>query len=192
MFLLVERGEEDESSGKAVDNGENYSLGLVSKPGGEESNNEAKTQSATKHYAVPDGFDQLDGQWLIPERFLGWVETYVAQTQTPVCGRFEGKEDGEEKNSEVEGQDDGHRNQLQLQEELGTNPADLCQVCKRSHRIWVWNEKSICGVRSNVDFRSEVDRHPKGGEDEKEGEDKAEDKQEKVKTVAMNLLQGKQ
>ena len=74
MFLLVYRGEEDESSGKAVDNGENYSLGLVSKPGGEESNNEAKTQRAAKYYAVPNGFDQLDRQRHIPERFLGSVE----------------------------------------------------------------------------------------------------------------------
>ena len=51
---------------------------------------------------------------------------------------------------------------------------------------------AICSVRSNIDFRSEVDGQTKGGEDEKEGEDKAEDKQQEVKTVAMNLLQGKQ
>ena len=80
MFLLVERGEEDESSGKAVDNGENYSLGLVSKPGGEESNNEAKAQRTAKYYAVPDGFDQLDRQRLIPERFLGSVEISKSNT----------------------------------------------------------------------------------------------------------------
>ena len=51
---------------------------------------------------------------------------------------------------------------------------------------------AIFGVCSNIDFRSEVDTHSKGGEDQKEGEDKAEDKQQEVKTVAMNLLQGKQ
>ena len=51
---------------------------------------------------------------------------------------------------------------------------------------------AIFGVCSNIDFRSEVNGNTKGGEDEKEGEDKAEDKQEEVKTVAMNLLQSKQ
>ena len=76
IFLLVDRSEEDESSGKAIDNCENYSLGLVSKPGGEESNDEAEAQGAAKHNAVPDGLHQLGGQWLLPERFLlGWVGT---------------------------------------------------------------------------------------------------------------------
>ena len=51
---------------------------------------------------------------------------------------------------------------------------------------------AIFGVRSNIDFCSEVDRHPEGGEDQEEGEDEAEDKQQEVKTVAMNLFQGKQ
>ena len=51
---------------------------------------------------------------------------------------------------------------------------------------------AICGVRSNIDFRSEVDGHTKGGEDKKEGEDKSEDKQEEVNTVTMDALQGKQ
>ena len=51
---------------------------------------------------------------------------------------------------------------------------------------------AICGVRSNIDFRSEVDGHTKGGEDQKEGEDEAEDKQKEVNTVTMDALQGKQ
>ena len=51
----------------------------------------------------------------------------------PVCGRFEGQEDGKEKNGEVEGKDDCHRNQLKLQNKFGTKPADCFQVGKRSH-----------------------------------------------------------
>ena len=101
-------------------------------------------------------------------------------------------EEGKEKNGQIERKDDCHSNQLQHQEKFGTKPADLCQVSTRSNCILVWNKMAICGVRSNIDFRSEVDRHSKGGEDQKEGEDKAEDKQQEVKTVAMNLFQGKQ
>ena len=51
---------------------------------------------------------------------------------------------------------------------------------------------AICSVCSNIDFCSKVDRHTKGGEDEKEREDKSGDEQEEVKTVAVNTLQGKQ
>ena len=67
-FILVERSEKDESSGKAIDNIENHPLNLVSKLGGEESNKEGKTECTAKDDAVPDGLDQLDGQRLIPER----------------------------------------------------------------------------------------------------------------------------
>ena len=78
-FILVERSEKDECSGKAIDKIENHPLNLVSKLGGEESNKEGKTECAAKDDAVPDGLDQLDGHRLFPERFLGSVKIQSGQ-----------------------------------------------------------------------------------------------------------------
>ena len=78
-FILVERSEKDESSGKAIDKIENHPLNLVSKLGGEESNKEGKTECTAKDDAVPDGLHQLDGHRLIPERFLGSVKIQSVQ-----------------------------------------------------------------------------------------------------------------